>query len=210
MKVTKSTNKNNKGWSMDVLSLTRLVKLALLIFLMSLIGTEIGVAEESKSNVQEKPPPESEHFYESVNSIEITRQKGQKVQLKGGDLLLITPKEDKVLEITTHFSKGTTIPFSINKLKELPEKLHYMIIGLIKVEEKLHITHPQFGTLWPPDVNKQEHSFLISNSYKGSGYIYIYVIDASYSLVNTTFDGVLRNAVILSNIIRQPIRFVSK
>jgi len=221
MKLTKSTNKNNRGWSMDVLSLTRLVKLALLIFLMGLIGTEIGIAEESKSNVQEKRPPKTEHFYESVNSIEITQQKGPKVQLKGGDLLLVTPKEDKVLEITTDtsmFARDAEMPFSINKLKELPEKLHYMSVGLFKVNERLWLTFSlgqnKAGTLWPPNVNEQEDSLSISKRYKGSGYIYIYVIDASYitdvGVGNITQDGVLRNAVILSNIIRQPIRFVSK
>jgi hypothetical protein len=184
---------------------------------MSLIGTEIGVAEESKSNVQENRPPESEHFYESVNSIEITREKSPKVQLKGGDLLLITPKEDKILEIvtdTSRFVKYTKIPLSINKLKELPEKLHYTIVGLLMVEERLWLSCATVGTLWPPNVNEKEDSLSISRGYKGSGYINIYVIDSSYindvGASNIRLDGVLSNAVILSNIIRQPIRFVSK
>jgi len=220
MKLTKSTNKNNKRWSMDVLLLTRLVKLALLIFLMSLIGTEIGVAEESKSNVQEKRSPKSGQFYESVNFIEITRDKGPKLQLKGGNLFLITPKEDKALEIvtdTSRFASYTKIPLSINKLKELSEKQQYLTVGLYVSDKSLQlifnvgIGSTSVGTLWPPNVNEKEDSISISNRYKGSGYIYIFVIDSSNfsDVYSVTVDGVC-NAVILSNIIRQPIHFVSK
>jgi len=188
---------------------------------MSLIGTEIGVAEESKSNVQEKSSPKSGHFYESMDSIEITRDKGPKVKLKGGNLFLITPKEDRVLEIVTDIKKRfpgeTKIPFSINKLEELSEteKLRYTFVGLLKVKEGAQLTGiSTSGTLWPPNVNEKKDSFYISNRYKGSGCIYIYIIDSSYisdvGASGIRFDGVLKNSVILSNIIKQPIRFVSK
>lgn len=222
MKLTKSTNKNNKGWSIGVLLFTRLVKPALLVFLMNLIGIEIGVAQESKSNVQKKYSLKSGHFYESVNFIEITRDKDENVQLKGGNLLLITPKEDKVLEIVTDINSiianQTKIPLSINKLKELSEKQHYFTVGLLFIDDKiLQLTFNVgvgsilVGTLWPPNVNEMDVSISISKRFKGSGYIYIFVIDSSVfsDVYSVTVDGVI-NSSILSNIIQQPIHFVSK
>lgn len=221
MKLMKSTNKNNKGWSIEVLSLIRLVKQALLIFLMSLIGTEIGIAQESKSNVQEKHSLKSGQFYESVNFTEITREKRQKIQLIGGDLLLITPKEDKDIEIVTDisiFAKRIEILLRVNKLKEISEKQHYFTVGLLFIDDKiLQLTFNvgvgsiSVGTLWPPNLNEMDVSISISNRFKGSGYIYIFVIDSSVfsDVYSVTVDGVI-NSVILSNIIIQPIHFVSK
>lgn len=221
MKLIKSTNKNNKRWSIEVLSLTRFLKPALLIFLICLIGTEIGITQESKSNVQEKRLPKSGEFYESVNFIEITSDKGPKIQLKGGDLLLLTPKEDKVLEITTDtsktFAKQIEIPLSINKLKELSEKQHYLTVGLFLIDKRINVsfnigrTSTSPGTLWPSNVDEKEDSISISKGYKGSGYILIFVIDPSNisDIYSVTIDRVC-SAVILSNIIRQPIHFVSK
>lgn len=220
MKLTKSTNKNNKGWSIEVLSLIRLVKQALLIFLMSLIGTEIGIAQESKSNVQEKHSLKSGQFYESVNFTEITREKSQKIQLNGGDLLLITPKEDKDIEIVTdisRFAKRTEILLRVNKLKEISEKQLFSTIGLLYMDDKrlsvlysFDIGATSIGTLWPLNVNEKEDLISISKELKGTGYIYIFVIDPSnISDMYVTIDGVI-NSVILSNIIIQPIRFVSK
>lgn len=220
MKLIKSTNKNNKRWSIEVLSLTRLLKPALLIFLICLIGTEIGITQESKSNVQEKRLPKSGQFYESVNFIEITRDKGPKLQLKGGNLFLIKPKEDKALEIvtdTSRFAGHIEIPLSINKLKELSEKQQYLTVGLfvsdksVQVIFSIGIGSTSVGTLWPPNVNEKEDSISISKGYKGTGNIYIFVIDTSNfsDVYSVTVDGVC-NAIILSNIIQQPIHFVSK
>jgi hypothetical protein len=220
--LARSTNKNNRGWSLDDLSLTQLTKLALLICLMSLIGTQIGFTQETKSDVQEKQLLESGGICKNVHFIEITDDKGHTIQLKGGDLLLITPKEDKVIDIVTDINKTipayTKILFSINKLAELSEKQHYLTVGLLLLKDKrseVFFNVPPGsvspGTLWPANVNEKEESISIPNDHTGSGYVYIFIIDSSKfsNVYSVTTDGVI-NAVILSNIIQQPLRFVEK
>ncbi|MDB4306237.1 HEAT repeat domain-containing protein [bacterium] len=183
--------------------------------------TEISVTEESTSNVQEKPSPKSEHFYENVNSIEIARVKGPKTQLKGGNLFHITPTEDRILEIVTEtgiIPQHSVMPLSIKKLKELPENLRYTIVGILIVDERLqlfcNITGSPVGKMWPPNVDEKEDSYLIGKQYMGSGYINIFVIESSYindiGKANISMDGILSNAIILSNIIRQPVRFIDE
>jgi hypothetical protein len=216
------TNKNNCRWSFDDLSLSRLIKLALLICLISLLGTQIGFTKEIKSNVQEKQQLDSGGVCKNLHFIEITDDKGQKVQLKGGDLLLITPKEDKVIDIVTDINKSipgyTKILFSINKLAELSEKRHYLTVGLLFLKDKrseVFFNVPPGsvspGTLWPPNVNEKEESISISNDHTGSGYVYIFIIDSSNfsNVYSVTSDRVI-NSAILSNIIQQPLRFVKK